>query len=220
MRALITRMDQPLGRAVGNAVEVAECVECLRGRPKGRAPRTCSTCPSSWRPRWSSWAGGPRHSKTPERCAGGRSPTAGLWTASATVQAQGGDPRALDDPDRLPAARRKIVLKSTPHGVVQGLAARPIGQATMLLGAGRARMDSRIDPAVGVFLHKKVGSAVEVEEPLCTLFVNDESRLEEAMTLIKGSFRLGAENVAPPSLVVERIASGPAGSLLPRPSAA
>lgn len=73
-------------------------------------------------------------------------------------------------------------------------------------------MDSRIDPAVGVVLHKKTGSEVRVGEPLCTVFVNDESRLEEALDLIMGAFRIGAGPVALPSLVVERISSSPQGS--------
>jgi pyrimidine-nucleoside phosphorylase len=127
------------------------------------------------------------------------------------VEAQGGDPRAIDDPARLPAARRKIELKSTSDGFVQSLEARPVGHATMLLGAGRARMDSTIDPAVGVILHKKSGSNVRVGEPLCTVLVNDESRLDEALGLIKAAFQIGPGPVALPSLVVERISSSPVG---------
>ena len=86
-------------------------------------------------------------------------------------------PRAVDDPALLPAPRRKVVLKAPRSGFVRSLAARPVGHATMLLGAGRARMDSPVDHAVGVILHKKVGDSVAVDEPLCTLLVNDESRL-------------------------------------------
>ena len=111
------------------------------------------------------------------------------------------------------ADREKIVLKSTTSGFVQRRPRSrvPVGHATMLLGAGRARMDSRIDPAVGVILHKKVGARVEVDEPLCTLFVNDESRLDEATALFRGAFRIGGEPVVAPSLFVERISSAPAG---------
>ena len=71
-----------------------------------------------------------------------------------------------------------------------------------------------IDPAVGVILHKKGGSQVRVGEPLCTVLVNDESRLEEALALINGAFRIGAGPVALPSLVVERISASPHGSRL------
>ena len=82
----------------------------------------------------------------------------------------------------------------------------------MLLGAGRARMDSPIDPAVGVVLHKKTGEAVSIDEPLCTVFVNDESCLKEALDKIKGAFQIGPKPVAVPPLVVERICSYPEGS--------
>ena len=81
------------------------------------------------------------------------------------------------------------------------LAARPIGHATMLLGAGRARMDSPVDHAVGVILHKKIGDLVRVDEPLCTLFVNDESRLDEATSLIRNAYMFAAQPIcaaAPP----------------------
>jgi pyrimidine-nucleoside phosphorylase len=209
MVALITRMDQPLGCAVGNAVEVAECLLCLRGNGPddlmdlslelaaemvlmaGRADtllRARSICMQTVRD------------------------GSALARFRKLVQAQGGDPRAIDDPSLLPKARRTVVLKSTSSGFVQALEARPIGHATMLLGAGRERMDSTIDPAVGVILHKKVGSSVAVGEPLCTLFVNEEERLKEAEDLIRSAFRLGAEFAAAPSLIVERIAIEPAGS--------
>ncbi len=95
------------------------------------------------------------------------------------VEAQGGDPRVVDDPALLPAARRRIDITASSTGIIGGLAARPIGHATMLLGAGRARVDSTIDPAVGILLHKKTGDHVRQGEPLCTLLVNDESHLAE-----------------------------------------
>ena len=76
------------------------------------------------------------------------------------VEAQGGDPRSIDDLSRLPQPRRRVPIAADHSGVVRSLHARPIGHATMLLGAGRARVDSTIDPAVGVILHKKLGDTV------------------------------------------------------------
>ncbi len=111
----------------------------------------------------------------------------------------------------LPAPRRRVVLKAQESGFVRSLAARPIGHATMLLGAGRARMDSPVDHAVGVILHKKAGDSVRVDEPLCTLLVNDESRLQEASTLILDAFNIAAEPSAPQPLLVERIVAAPVG---------
>ena len=83
--------------------------------------------------------------------------------------------------------------------------ARPIGQATMLLGAGRARVDSKIDPSVGVILHKKVGDRVEVGEPLCTVLVNDEPGIDVALAMIGEAYRIGDGPVTPEPLIVERI---------------
>jgi pyrimidine-nucleoside phosphorylase/thymidine phosphorylase len=209
MVALITRMDQPLGRAVGNAIEVAECIECLNGG----GPADLMSLSIELAAEMVLLAGlstgieGAR-SLCRETIAHGSA----LERFRTLVQAQGGDPRAIDDPKRLPAARRKIELKSTTGGYVRALEARPIGHATMLLGAGRARMDSRIDPAVGVLLHKKVGAQVELDEPLCTLLVNDESRLDEAVALFRGAFRIGGEPIVAPSLFVDRISSAPARS--------
>ncbi len=89
-----------------------------------------------------------------------------------------------------PGPRRTIVVKADRSGYVRALSARPVGHATMLLGAGRSRMDSPVDHAVGVILHKKVGDAVDRGEPLFTLLVNDEARLPEAEALIRDAYTI------------------------------
>ena len=121
------------------------------------------------------------------------------------VIAQGGNPDFIDDPTLLPAPARRLDLPSSSTGIVQRLAARPIGHATMLLGAGRARVDSSIDPAVGVILHKKVGDPVAEGEPLCTLLVNDESRLGEVSNLVAGAYEIADEPAAIKPLIVMRL---------------
>ena len=209
MVALITRMDQPLGCAVGNAVEVAECLDCL----KRAGPEDLLLVSLELAAEMVVMAG---VSGTLEDartlCKQTIADGSALDRFRRLVQAQGGDPRAIDEPGRLPTARRQVVLRSTAAGFVGSLAARPIGHATMLLGAGRARMDSRIDPAVGVILHKKVGAAVHQGEPLCTLFVNDESGLEQAVSLIEGAYRVVPESVVALPLLIERISASPAAS--------
>jgi pyrimidine-nucleoside phosphorylase/thymidine phosphorylase len=119
------------------------------------------------------------------------------------IAAQGGDPRVVDDPTRLPSARRRVPVTASRGGVVARVRARPIGHATMLLGAGRARVDSVIDPAVGVILHKKAGDRVERGEPLCTMLVNDPSAEAEATSIIQDAYTIGDEVVTVPSLIVE-----------------
>ncbi len=211
MVALITRMDEPLGCAVGNAVEVAECVECLKGGGASSSDlMNLSLELAAEMVLLSGKAGSLAQARS--LCRQTIADGSALDRFRNLVQAQGGDPRAVDDPARLPAAHRKIEVKAGSSGFVESLAARPVGHATMLLGAGRARMDSVIDPAVGVILHKKTGSEVQSGEPLCTVLVNDESRLEEALALIERAFHIGPEPVALPSLVVERISASPEGS--------
>jgi pyrimidine-nucleoside phosphorylase/thymidine phosphorylase len=204
MVALITRMDQPLGRAVGNAVEVAESLACLRGEgPADLVGLSIDLAAEMV-------VMGQRASSLDEARAICRltiDDGSALARFRLLIQAQGGDPRAIDDPTLLPAPRRRVVLDAPKSGFVQSLAARPIGHATMLLGAGRSRMDSPVDHAVGVILHKKAGDAVEIGEPLCTLLVNDESRLAEASAFILDAYRITDERVATQTLIVKRIAA-------------
>jgi pyrimidine-nucleoside phosphorylase len=208
MVALITRMDQPLGCAVGNAVEVAESLECLKGHgPDDLVSLSIELAAEMV------MMGGRADSLEDARvvCKQTIADGSALERFRRLVAEQGGDPRVADDPALLPAPRRRVVLKAPSNGFVRFLAARPIGHATMLLGAGRARMDSPVDHAVGVILHKKTGDSVRVDEPLCTLLVNSESRLQEAASLILDAYTIAAEPSAPQPLLVERIAAAPAG---------
>ena len=202
--ALITRMDQPLGRAAGNAVEVAESVACLRGEgPDDLVDLSIELAAEMV------CLGRQAQSLDEARAVCRRKIADGsaLERFRRMVAEQGGDPRVVDDPARLPAPRRKIVLTAARSGFVCSLAARPIGHATMLLGAGRARTDSPIDHAVGVILHKKTGDAVTLDEPLCTLYVNDRACLDEASRLILDAYVISESRVAALPLVVERIAA-------------
>jgi pyrimidine-nucleoside phosphorylase len=202
MVALITRMDQPLGRAVGNAVEVAECVECLRGG----GPADLVDLSVELAAEMVAMAGKADSLDEARTLARGTlADGSALDRFRRVVAAQGGDPRAIDDPSRLPAPRSRRDLRSPLDGVVHTLAARAVGQATMLLGAGRARVDSVIDPAVGVILHKKVGDPVSKGEPLATMLVNDERQAEVAAAMILDAYTIGDGPRSPDPLIVERL---------------
>jgi pyrimidine-nucleoside phosphorylase/thymidine phosphorylase len=208
MRALITRMDQPLGRAVGNAVEVAECIACLRGSGAETAKGAADLLDLSVELAAEMVAMGERAGSLEAArslCRRTLDDGSALGRFRRMVAAQGGDPRVVDDPGRLPQPRRRIDIPAPQTGFVQSLAARPIGQATMLLGAGRARVESTIDPAVGVLLHKKAGEPVETGEPLCTVLVNDETNLEPALAMIAGAYHIGEAPTAVPELIIERL---------------
>ncbi len=196
--ALITDMDQPLGRAVGNALEVEECIETLKGRgPKDTESLSLELCA------WMLWLGG--ISSTLEaartRARDALASGAGLRKFQEVIELQGGDPRVCDDLTRLPRAQSSIELPAPAEGRLAVLRCRAVGDAAMLLGAGRETLDSRIDPAVGIVLHKKVGDLVLKGEPLLTLRVNDRRRLEAALALLRDAVRVAPEAPAAAPLI-------------------
>jgi pyrimidine-nucleoside phosphorylase len=112
------------------------------------------------------------------------------------IELQGGNPRVCDDPSLLPRARETVVVRSERDGRVARLAARAIGHAGMLLGAGRETLDAPIDPAVGFVFHKKVGDPVAAGEPIVTVHAGDASRRDAALARLSGAIVVAAE--APP----------------------
>jgi pyrimidine-nucleoside phosphorylase/thymidine phosphorylase len=196
--ALITDMDQPLGHAVGNALEVAECVETL----KGRGPSDLESL-SLELSAWMLYLGGvtthldAARARVRDALASG----AGLRKLREIVELQGGDPRVVDDPGLLPRAREAIPLRADRDGRVTRIGCGAVGHAAMLLGAGRETVESAIDPAVGLVLHKKGGELVIQGEPLLTLHVNDRTHLEEVTALLRDAIRVGPEAPARTALI-------------------
>jgi pyrimidine-nucleoside phosphorylase len=198
MVALVTDMDQPLGHTVGNALEVVECIETLQGRGPADL-ETLSVELAAW---MLSLAGVEKtldaaRARVREALGSG----AGLRKFQEVIALQGGDPRVCDDLTRLPRAAETVELRAEKGGRVTRIGCRAVGHAAMLLGAGRERLDSRVDPAVGLAVRKKVGDPVEKGEPLATVHVNDGSRRDEALALLRGAIRVGEEAVTPPPLV-------------------
>jgi thymidine phosphorylase len=198
--ALITDMEQPLGRTVGNALEVKESVETLQGRgPKDLESLSLELAA------WMLHLAGitPTLDAARTRARDALASGAGLRKFQEVIERQGGDPRVCDDTSRLPQARETVELRSEAEGRVAGIACRAVGQAGMLLGAGRETVDSRIDPAVGIVLHKKVGDPVREGERLMTLHVDDRGRLEEATRLLRQAVRVARQ--APPATPLVRL---------------
>jgi pyrimidine-nucleoside phosphorylase len=199
--ALITDMDQPLGRAVGNGLEVVECIETL----KGRGPKDLESL-SIELAAWMLSLGGvvstieAARAKVRDALASG----AGLRKFQEVIALQGGDPRVCDDTSLLPRAEETIELRSESDGRVARIACRAVGHAAMLLGAGRETVDSRIDQAVGFVLRKKVGDVVMQGEPLLTMHVNDRRRLEEATRLLRDAVHV-APQAPPRSALIQSI---------------
>ena len=204
--ALLTDMSQPLGRAVGNALEVLEAVELLRGAgPPDLREVTVALGAEML------CLGG----AAPDRPAARRAVEAaiadgrGLAKLEEIVRAQGGDPAFLRDPARLPRAPRLFEVPAPAAGFVRGIDAEAIGLAAVALGAGRARVEDRVDPAVGIVVRRRIGDRVERGEPLCTVHEGDRGEPRERVAArLAGAFRIGAEPAAPPPLVLERIETG------------
>jgi len=114
------------------------------------------------------------------------------------VALQGGDPRSIDDPGRLPRAQHTLVVASPKAGFVTAIQCEQTGIACVILGGGRERKEDSVHPSVGLVFHKKVGDKVDAGEPLCTIHYNSESRAARAKALLQASFEISA---APPAQV-------------------
>jgi len=179
VRALLTAMDEPLGRAVGNAVEVAESIACLRGGgPADVMEITYSL--GTHMLLLGGAAASPAEART--RLENTVRDGSALAKFREIVAAQGGDARVVDDPTRLPQARWQVALPAERSGVIARVDAMQVALAALRLGAGRTRAADAIDPAVGVTALVKIGERVSRGDPLCVIHANDETALAEATT--------------------------------------
>jgi pyrimidine-nucleoside phosphorylase len=188
--ALITNMDQPLGRTAGNALEVAESIEALGG---GGPPdlRALSLELSAWMlllgGRVSELDSGKKLAR--EMIASGRARD----TFREIIRQQGGDARVVDEPSRLPRARQRLEVTSPASGFVAEINCERLGTACVVLGGGRERKEDAIDPAVGLEFHRRLGDQVERGAPLASLHYNSDARLPEAHELVQSSYRLAPQ---------------------------
>jgi pyrimidine-nucleoside phosphorylase len=195
---LITDMEQPLGRAVGNALEVKECIEFL----DGSAPEDLETVSLALAAEMIRLSGRAKNQREARRMAY-EAVSSGKARRSFLniVAGQGGDVRAIEDPNLLPKAKYVTPFKAKRAGIVVRADARVLGQAANVLGAGRLRTDDAIDPAVGLYLHKKNGERVRRGEPVCDIHWNDERRFEKAMPFITYAFSIGSRPPRPRPLI-------------------
>jgi pyrimidine-nucleoside phosphorylase len=200
--ALVTDMDQPLGRKIGNALEVEECVEILQGNGPSDLRGLCDDLAA-----WMLVLGG--RTKT---VAEGKKLAAEMIESGKArekfrevIRLQGGDPRIVDDTKRLPRAKHVKILKAPRDGFVTSIQCENVGVASMILGGGREKKEDVIDPAVGLVLRKKVGEKVRRGEPVCDVHYNSDARLPVAMALLKKSFEFGPEAPAVLPLLIKVI---------------
>ena len=194
--ALLTRMDAPLGRAVGNANEVIESIETL----KGRGPADLTELSVTLAARMVAMAGiADAEAKVRRALSSG----AGLEVFRKIVAQQGGDPRIVDDYAGLPRAPHTHHVKAERAGFVAGMNAEAVGVAAMRLGAGRTRAEDAVDHAVGVDVLAKPGDPVRVGDAVFAAYYRDESTLAAALELLRSSYTVS--EAAPPAapLVLE-----------------
>ncbi len=185
--ALITNMDQPLGNMIGNALEVVEVMEILRGEGPEDMRQLCLELAG-----WMLHLGGVSGTVEEGKMQSGKLINSGEALAKfrQMVELQGGDPRAVDDPKKLPQAQHTMILSSPRRGYLASLQCERIGTACVLLGGGREQKEDSVDPAVGIVLHKKVGDGVAVGEPLATIYYNAETRAIQAKQLLEESYQI------------------------------
>jgi pyrimidine-nucleoside phosphorylase len=185
--ALITDMDQPLGNMIGNALEVVEVVEVLRGRGPEDLRELCLELAG-----WMLHLGGVAKTVAEGKQQSVRLISSGqaLERFHQMIEMQGGDPGVIDDAKRLPQARSTMQVASATSGCVGSMQCEQIGTACVILGGGRERKEDAVDPAVGIVLHKKVGDRVAAGEALATIYYNAEARAVRARQLLAASCQI------------------------------
>lgn len=203
--AIITDMNQPLGMAVGNGLEVREAIELLSGKiPESDPLYEVSMLLATHMLLLAGLAADEAQAR--EKLRRALQSRAGLEKLSMMLLALGGDTACIHAPDMLCAVREKLPVTLGRAGYVSAMRAERIGVAAQLLGAGRATKADRIDPAVGLVMHKRHGMHVAADESIATLYVNDPSHAAEAAELVRRSITLSEQAPAHAPMVYDVIA--------------
>ena len=200
VRAVLTAMEQPLGRTVGNALEVAESLACLRGEGPADVMEVTYVLGSHML-----ILGGVASDESEARgkleavIKNGRA----LEKFREIVTAQGGDARVIDEPGRLPQAKHQVTLAAPCAGVVSEVDAMQVALAALRLGAGRAKAEDPVDPAVGISALVKIGERVQAGEPLCVIHSSAMGTLASARKTLLNAIVIGDQEVNAPELIGE-----------------
>lgn len=199
--AVISDMSQPLGFAIGNALEVKEAIDTLKGKGPKDLEELCLTLGSRM-----VYLGGKAESveEAREKLLDVMKSGKAIETFKTFIAAQGGDASIIDQPEKLPTASYTFEVEAKEDGFVSSIIANEIGIAASLLGAGRVTKDSEIDLAVGLVLNKKVGDRVQKGDSLLTIHSNRED-VAEVIEKIYHSYTISSENVDPNPLVYDVI---------------
>jgi pyrimidine-nucleoside phosphorylase len=202
--AMLTAMDQPLGNAVGNALEVIEAIETL----KGRGPADLTSLSVSLAAGMVYLAGKTSWDSALERVKRALASGRGLEKFREIIAQQGGDPQVVEDYNRFPQAPHRMLVRAPRSGYVTGIDAELVGRASVLLGAGRNRVEDAVDPSVGLVLRVHEGERVRAGDGLLELHYGLRSRLEEALRLMAQAFVVEGAPRPLQSQILETIGSG------------
>ncbi len=196
--AMITDMNQPLGRMVGNAVETSEAIEVLRGNQEGDFAELCLELAAQML-----IVGGGAADLNEARQRSRNAITSGraLEKFRQCIEAQGGDPRVCDEVKRLPQASCQRVITSDRDGFIARIETDEIGRIVMDWGGGRKRLEDAIDYGVGLRLHAKLGERVKAGDPLVTASYHDEAKFVEMQSRVRAAYQLAETAPQPPSLI-------------------
>lgn len=198
MVAVISDMSQPLGRAVGNALEVEEAVQVLKGGGPEDLRQLCLELAGEMiriGGRAESFEEGKETAR--QVLSDGRA----LEKFRQMVRRQGGDDRIVEEPERMGSSRYSRDVLAGRTGFIAEMAAQEIGRASQHLGAGRLRKEDEIDFTAGIRMHVRIGDSVQEGDVLATLYGADSRRLEEAEIIMEAAIRISAEPATPPKLI-------------------
>jgi pyrimidine-nucleoside phosphorylase len=208
--AYLTDMNQPLGRAAGNALEVAEAIETLKGDgPDDLRELTITLTAEMLVIAGVAPSLDVAHKVIVEKIESKEA----LRTFEAMIEAQGGDARVTSCDLCLPRANHSEPVRAPADGYVQTIDCYRVGLAAVALGAGRETLGAKIDPAVGFTELRKTGERVRKGEPLAIMHFNDKPRADTARALIWEAYRIGQEPVSPPKLMLGRVESSPSSGV-------
>lgn len=198
MVAVISDMSQPLGRTVGNALEVEEAVQVLKGGGPEDLRQLCLELAGEM-----IWIGGRAESfeEGKETARQVLSDGRALEKFRQMVRHQGGDDRIIEEPERMGSSRYSRDVFAGRTGFIAEMATQEIGRASQHLGAGRLRKEDEIDFTAGIRMHVRIGNFVKEGDVLATLYGADSRRLEEAEIIMEAAIRISAEPATPPKLI-------------------
>lgn len=199
--ALITDMDKPLGQSIGNAMEVAESMAVLQGGGPADLTEVCLQLAANMLV----LAGKGTLAECRRMAQAAIQDGSAFETCCKMFAAQGGDVRVLRDPSLFPKARYHFDLAAQGEGYIAKNDVERIGNASVLLGAGRIKKDDPIDFAAGIIMHKKLGDYVRPGDVICTFYAGDQARFAAAEEMYRSGLVLSAQKPALPPLVYARV---------------